>query len=44
MVEGYEEIINAGVDDFFLKPIFNARILIHLKKGLKQRSIFLQRN
>lgn len=40
----YEEIMHAGVDDIFLKPLSGKRILLHLKKGLKQRSTFLERN
>jgi DNA-binding response OmpR family regulator len=39
----YEEIMSAGVDDYFLKPIPVTKILIHLKKGLKQRHICLQK-
>lgn len=39
----YEEIINAGVDDFFMKPFSGEKILLHLKKGLKQREILLQK-
>jgi len=34
----YEEIIRAGVDDYFLKPVSFNRILLHLEKGLKQRA------
>jgi DNA-binding response OmpR family regulator len=41
--EKYEEMMNAGVDDYFLKPIPVAKILIHLKKGLKQRGICIQK-
>ncbi|MBI5584202.1 MAG: hypothetical protein HY892_10280 [Deltaproteobacteria bacterium] len=33
----YEQIIRAGVDDYFLKPVSFNRILLHLDKGLKQR-------
>lgn len=40
----YEEIMNAGVDDFFLKPFLATKILLHLKKGLKQRGIYLYKN
>ena len=40
----YEEILEAGVDDYFLKPQSTRKILLHLKKGLKQRSALLQRN
>jgi two-component system KDP operon response regulator KdpE len=32
----YEEIIRAGVDDYFLKPFSFNRILLHLEKGLKR--------
>ncbi len=33
----YEEIINAGTDDLFMKPFSIKRIFLHLQKGLKQR-------
>lgn len=33
----YEESINAGVDDFFQKPIPFSRLLLHLEKGLIHR-------
>ncbi len=39
----YRKIMSSGIDDFFLKPISSERILIHLKKGLRQRKIFLQK-
>jgi DNA-binding response OmpR family regulator len=39
----YEEIMAAGVDDYFLKPIPVAKILLHLRKGLKQRGIYLEK-
>ena len=39
----YRKIMSSGIDDFFLKPISGERILIHLKKGLRQRKIFLQK-
>jgi DNA-binding response OmpR family regulator len=39
----YRKIINSGIDDFFLKPISGEKILIHLKKGLRQRKILLQK-
>jgi DNA-binding NtrC family response regulator len=39
----YEEIMSAGVDDFFEKPFSAEKILLHLRKGLKQRSILLQK-
>ena len=37
----YEEIINSGVDDYFLKPCSFKKILLHLRKGLKQYNIIL---
>jgi len=39
----YKKIMSAGIDDFFLKPISSEKILIHLKKGLRQRKILLQK-
>jgi DNA-binding response OmpR family regulator len=41
--EEYEEIIDAGVDDYFLKPLSGEKILLHLRKGLRQRNISLQK-
>jgi len=38
----YEEIINAGTDDFFLKPFSMKKILLHIRKGLKRRNALLQ--
>jgi hypothetical protein len=40
----YEEMMLSGVDDFFLKPISSKKILLHLQKGLRQRSISLVKN
>jgi DNA-binding response OmpR family regulator len=40
----YKEIINAGVDDLFQKPFPSEKILVHLKKGLRQREILLRKN
>ena len=39
----YEEIISAGVDDYFVKPFPTWKILPHLRKGLKQRSLVLHK-
>ncbi len=39
----YRKIMNSGIDDFFLKPVSVEKILIHLKKGLRQRKIFIQK-
>jgi len=39
----YKEILNAGVDDLFQKPFTPEKIFLHLKKGLRQRNIFLQK-
>lgn len=39
----YMKIMSSGIDDFFLKPISGEKILIHLKKGLRQRRILLQK-
>ncbi len=39
----YKEILGAGVDDLFQKPFTPEKIFLHLKKGLRQRNIFLQK-
>jgi DNA-binding response OmpR family regulator len=41
--EKYKEILNAGVDDLFKKPFPAGKIFLHLKKGLRQRNLFLQK-
>ena len=40
----YEEFINAGVDDFFYKPIAFKKLLLHLRKGLSHRRDLLLKN
>jgi DNA-binding NtrC family response regulator len=42
--EEYEELIGIGVDDFFLKPVPIKRVLLHLKKGLRNRRILIGKN
>ena len=39
----YEEIIVAGTDDFFQKPFSINKVLLHLRKGLKQRQNLIQK-
>ncbi len=39
----YEEIINAGTDDLFVKPFSIKRISLHLRKGLNQRQNLIQK-
>lgn len=39
----YRRITNAGVDDLFLKPFSGEKILLHLKKGLRQRKLILHK-
>jgi DNA-binding response OmpR family regulator len=39
----YRKIMSSGIDDFFLKPISIEKILIHLKKGLRQRRVLIQK-
>lgn len=41
--EQYGKIMSSGIDDFFLKPISIEKILIHLKEGLRQRKIFVEK-
>lgn len=38
----YENLFTIGVDDFILKPYSPERILVHVKKGLKQRDLILK--
>jgi PleD family two-component response regulator len=38
----YESLFAIGVDDFILKPYSPERILVHVKKGLKQRELLLR--
>jgi DNA-binding response OmpR family regulator len=40
----YEEIMNSGVDDYFLKPCSFKKILLHLRKGLRHQNILLRKN
>ncbi|HSB05330.1 MAG TPA: response regulator [Thermodesulfobacteriota bacterium] len=42
--EEFAQIFNAGVDDFFLKPISIKKILLYLQKGLRNRSLLIERN
>jgi DNA-binding response OmpR family regulator len=39
----YKRLVKAGVEDLFLKPLSAEKILLHLKKGLKLRKIFIQK-
>jgi diguanylate cyclase (GGDEF)-like protein len=38
----YEGLFTIGVDDFILKPYSPEKILVHIRKGLKQRSLILK--
>ena len=38
----YEKLFAIGVDDFILKPYSPERILVHVKKGLKQKGLILK--
>jgi PleD family two-component response regulator len=38
----YENLFTIGVDDLILKPYSPERILVHIKKGLKQRDLILR--
>ena len=39
----YEAMLNAGADDYFQKPFSVQKILLHLRKGLKQRQNLIQK-
>jgi PleD family two-component response regulator len=38
----YDRLFTIGVDDFIPKPYSPERILVHIKKGLKQRNLILR--
>ena len=38
----YERLFELGVDDFILKPYSPAKILVHIRKGVKQRDLVLK--
>jgi PleD family two-component response regulator len=38
----YENLFAIGADDFILKPYSPERILVHIKKGIKQRDLILK--
>jgi len=40
--DSYEEIINAGVDDYFTKPFSSRGLLVNIKKGLKRRALTIK--
>ena len=39
----YEEILQAGTDDLFVKPFSIKKIFLHLRKGLRQRQNLIQK-
>ncbi len=39
----YKRIFNSGIDDLFIKPFSSEKILLHLKKGLRQRRLRIQK-
>jgi DNA-binding response OmpR family regulator len=39
----YAELLGAGVDDCFLKPLSTRKILLHIEKGLSRRKGLFQR-
>ena len=39
----YEEIMQAGIDDYFLKPIPIWKILVHLRKGFNNRDLLIEK-
>jgi len=41
--KAYRRVMSSGIDDFFSKPISGEKILIHLRKGLRQRKILIQK-
>lgn len=41
--EDYEKAIEAGIDDYFVKTISIQKVLLHLKKGLEKRHLFIEK-
>jgi diguanylate cyclase (GGDEF)-like protein len=41
--ETYEKLFTIGVDDLILKPYSPQKVLVHIKKGLKQRALILKK-
>ena len=41
--DGYEEIMEVGIDDYFVKPVPIRKILLHLRKGLKYRNLLIEK-
>ncbi|MEW6375891.1 MAG: response regulator [Thermodesulfobacteriota bacterium] len=39
----YEKLFTYGVDDFILKPYSPEKILVHIKKGIKQKDLILKK-
>lgn len=39
----YEKLFDIGLDDIILKPYAPEKILVHIKKGLKQRDLILKK-
>jgi len=39
----YRKITDAGIDDFFSKPVSSERILFHLRNGLRRRRISIEK-
>jgi DNA-binding NtrC family response regulator len=40
--EEYEEVFASGADDCFCKPVSVKRMLLHLQRGLKRRTVLLR--
>ena len=38
----YEKLFEIGLDDFILKPYSPERVLVHIRKGLRQRELILK--
>ena len=41
--ETYERLFSIGVDDLILKPYSPEKILVHVKKGIRNRSLIIQK-
>ena len=41
-IQSYENLYDAGVDDIVLKPYPPEKVLVHIRKGLRQRELLLR--
>ena len=40
--EGYERVFNSGADDLIIKPFPPEKLLVHVRRGLRQRALIME--